>query len=99
MWTWGAQCIPIEARRAWNASHRKSAMPYGLILLVVVAFVAGHFVLASDASTPTRTLVAVVSVATIALPYCVPRWGLACLLAQVILVVVLLLHAKFRGVN
>lgn len=74
-------------------------MPYGLILLVVGAVVAGQFVLASDASTPARTLVAIASVATIGLSYLVPRWDLACLLAQVVLVIVLLLHAKFRGVN
>ncbi|MFZ2236553.1 MAG: hypothetical protein WBP11_13810 [Dokdonella sp.] len=74
-------------------------MPYDLILLVVVAVIAGQFVLASDASTPAKAFVAIASVTTVALPYLVPRWDLACLLAQVVLVIVLLLHAKFRGVN
>lgn len=74
-------------------------MPYSWILLVVVAVVASQFVLASDASPPAKALVAIASVATIALPYLVPRWDLVCLLAQVILVIGLVLHAKFRGVN
>lgn len=72
-------------------------MPYSLILLVVVLAVAGHFVCASDASTPAKALVAIAAMASIALPYAHPQWGLATLLAQVVFVIVLLLYAKFHG--
>lgn len=72
-------------------------MPYGLILLLVVVAVAGQFVFASDGSTPAKALVAIIAVASIALPYALPQWSLAMLLAQVALVIVLLLHAKVRG--
>ena len=72
-------------------------MPYSLILLVVVAAIAGQFVFFSAASTPAKALVVIISVASIALPYVVPQWSLASLLGQVVLVIVLLLHAKVRG--
>ena len=72
-------------------------MPYGLILLLVVVAVAGQFVFASDGSTPAKALVAIIAVASIALPYALPQWSLTMLLAQVALVIVLLLHAKVRG--
>ena len=72
-------------------------MPYGLILLVVVVVVAGQFVLASGASMLARALVAIVSVASITLPYVDPQWSLAALLFQVALVIALLLYAKVRG--
>ena len=72
-------------------------MPYSLILLVIVVAVAVHFVFASNASTPAKTCVAIISLASIALPYAVPTWSLACLLAQVVLVIVLLLYATFHG--
>ena len=72
-------------------------MPYGLILLVVVVAVAGQFVFASNASTPAKALVAIIAVASIALPYAIPHWSLATLLAQVVLVIILLLYAKFHG--
>ena len=72
-------------------------MPYGLILLVVVVAVAGQFVFASGASLPAKALVAIASLASIALPYAFPQTGLAALLFQVVLVIALLLYAKFHG--
>ena len=72
-------------------------MPYGLILMVVVIVVAGQFVLASGASMPAKALVVIAALASIALPYAIPQTGLAALLFQVVLVIVLLLYAKVRG--
>ena len=71
-------------------------MPYGLILLVIVVVVAGQFVLSSAASTLAKALVAIASVASIALPNIDPQWSLAALLFQVALVITLLLHVKVR---
>lgn len=72
-------------------------MPYGLILLVIVVAVAGQFVFASGASAPAKVLVATASVASIASPYAFPQTSLGALLAQVVLVIALLLYAKFHG--
>ena len=69
-------------------------MPYSLILLVVVLAMSGRFVLASDASTRAKSMVAFVCVASIALPYALPQWQLFSLLVQVFLVIVLVLHSK-----
>lgn len=72
-------------------------MPYGLIMLVIVILVAGQFVFASGASSLAKALVAIASVASIALPYAYPQASLASLLFQVAFVIVLLLYAKVRG--
>jgi hypothetical protein len=69
-------------------------MPYSLILLVVVLAISGRFVLASDASTQAKSMVALVCAASIALPYALPQWQLLGLLVQVFLVIALVLHAK-----
>jgi hypothetical protein len=69
-------------------------MPYSLILLVVVLAISGRFVLASDASTQAKSMVALVCAASIALPHALPQWQLFSLLVQVFLVIALLLHAK-----
>lgn len=72
-------------------------MPYGLILLVVVLVISGRFVLVSNASGRTKVIVALVCVASITVPYALPKWQLAGLLGQVFLVIALVLHSKVKG--
>lgn len=72
-------------------------MPYGLIMLVVVVATAGRFIVASDASIRSKSLVAFVCATSILLPLALPQWHLASLLAQVVLVIVLVLHSKVHG--
>lgn len=69
-------------------------MPYALIATVVVLAIAGRFVIASNASRRAKAFVALVCLASIALPYVVPQWQLGCLLIQVLLVIALVMHAK-----
>ena len=72
-------------------------MPYFLILLMVVLVVTGRFVFASDAKTRTKAMVALVCLASVAVPYAMPRWHLVSVLAQVLLVIILVFYSKFHG--
>ena len=72
-------------------------MTYGLILLLVVLVVSGRLVLASHAPRRAKVIVALVCIASIAMPYVLPQWQLVGALGQALLVTALVLHSKVKG--
>lgn len=72
-------------------------MPYGLIALLAAVVSSGWFLLATDASARSKAMVSLLCVGSLAIGFASPRWALAGLLAQVLLVIGIALYAKVRA--
>ncbi|HVI59578.1 MAG TPA: hypothetical protein VM619_12015 [Luteimonas sp.] len=71
-------------------------MPFGLIALLASLVATGWFVFATDASRQWKILVVAMFLCALACTYVVPRWWLAGLLLQVVLVIGVSLHTKVQ---
>ena len=71
-------------------------MPYGAIALIAALVATGWFVAATGASRLSKGMVLALCLASLVMGYVVPRWWLAGLLVQVVLVIGISLYAKAR---